>query len=789
MFLLLASIFSFSCKVDKHNIISIAEHSQIFGLASAVNLDIDTTNIFLEDFFDDVSKIDSIECDNNIGADLSTDKTILKLTIKSDSLPNLSVLNVYFDSNKYSILLKKSSKIKYKFSFNPRGKKYASVKLMGEINAWNPENSVLSLEKGKWTTEFAAEPGKYQYLLVIDGKQQLNPTNKDSISNNIGGFNSLMKIGSVNDSKLPYLFSISYSKNKIILGASGKIKNMIVFYQNYQLPPDFVIVRKNSVEITIPEQAGELERSYIRVWASNSNGFSNDIKIPLKFGKIILDAKDLNRTDYESAVIYNVFIDRFFDGNKKNDRPINNPKLVNPKADFMGGDITGLTDKLNSGFFDSLGINTIWLSPIVKNVEGAFGHWPNPETKFSAYHGYWPVSLTQIDDRFGTSNEFLKLVELVHKKNDNIILDFIAHHVHESAPLYKNHPNWTTSLYLPDGSLNTERWDDYRLTTWFDVFLPTLDNSIPEVYNLVSDSAVYWIEKYGIDGFRHDAAKHVPLVFWRSLTKKLKNNVEESNNSKLYQIGETYGTPELISSYVNSGMLNAQFDFNVYDAVSTALSVGNSFKNVENQLITSFKYYGSHNLMGNITGNQDRGRFISYAGGNLKYDEDAKLAGWTRKIDVGNPIAYKKSAMLFAFITTIPGIPVVYYGDEIGMPGGNDPDNRRMMQFSNLKPEQKELQNIASQLIKIRRNSMPLIFGDFKFIKVTDDLMAYQRTYFGQIVIVVFNNSDKEQNISLKLSSDFNYSGIEALYNRQFMLKNNNLNIKIPAYSFEIFQK
>jgi glycosidase len=317
----------------------------------------------------------------------------------------------------------------------------------------------------------------------------------------------------------------------------------------------------------------------------------------LEFGKVINNTTTLTRTDYENAVIYNVFVDRFFDGNPDNNRPINNPQLVNPKADFQGGDIAGILQKANEGFFDSLGINTIWISPIVKNVEGAYGHWNNPDTKFSAYHGYWPISLTEIDDRFGTSDDFYKLVENLHNTNKNIILDFVAHHVHEKSKIYQEHKDWTTNLYLPDGSLNTERWDDYRLTTWFDVFLPTLDNSRPEVYNFVSDSAIWWVKTYDIDGFRHDAAKHVPLIFWRTLTYKLKKQIEVPKNKRLYQIGETYGTPELVSSYVNSGMLDAQFDFNLYDAISTALTIGNSFKTVENQLLKSFKYYGWHNLM------------------------------------------------------------------------------------------------------------------------------------------------------------------------------------------------
>jgi glycosidase len=784
--LIILSVLSFSCNFSKEKSLKVPGKSEIFGLASPVQLQIDSTIVHLQDYFDDVSKIDSINCDKNLYKHLSNDKKILLLKLKSDSLPLLSTLDVWVEGFKYSILLKKSEKIKYKFIFNPQGQKYDSVKLMGEINAWNPNNTPLKYDNGLWSATITALPGTYQYLLVINGKQQLDPNNKDSISNNMGGFNSIMKIGHKHDNKKPYLFTISHSSSYIRIGVESKHSKIFVFWNNFLLPENYVIKKDSSYQILVPAAAVNLQRSYIRVWTYNKYGFSNDLKIPLTIGYVIDTTSQLNRTDFENAVIYNVFVDRFYDADTTNDKPINNPSVVLPKVDFHGGDIEGVLQKMQQGYFDSLGVNTLWLSPIVKNVQGAYGSWPNPKTKFSAYHGYWPVSFTQIDKRFGTPEQFENLVSEAHTKNDNILIDYVAHHLHKDAPFYKEHPNWVTNLYLPDGSLNTQRWDDHRLTTWFDVFLPTLNNALPQVANIVSDSALWWVKQYGIDGFRHDAAKHVPLSFWRMLTYKLKHQIEIPQNRKLYQIGETYGTPQLIASYIGSGMLNAQFDFNVYDAIATALSINKSFKNVQKNLLTSFKYYGWHNLMGYITGNQDRGRFISYAGGALKYNEDAKMAGWTRNVEVGDTIAYKKSAMLFAFITTIPGVPVIYYGDEIGMPGANDPDNRRNMIFDNLNKYQKKLKNTASKLIKLRRHSMPLCFGDFKFIFVSDSLMVYQRTYFRKTVIVLFNNSKKIKKLKLKLDKSFNYLNLVALNKSKFYIKNDSLKINLSANSFEI---
>lgn len=776
----------FSCKKSQE-VLVIPQKSEIFSLATPIFLNIDTTEIIFDDYFNDSKLIDSIRVPAALELKKIDGYKKIQLIVKDFlNLPFLSTMDVYVDSVKYSLLLKKSKKIHYTFEFDHAGKNYKEVKLMGEVNSWNPNNNLLTLKDGKWQTKLVVEPGVYQYLLVIDGVQQIDPSKKEKISNNMGGFNSVLKIGEENKSREVYLFTKSFNETTITIGAENKPEQLIVFWENYELPSSYISKIDSLYSIRIPSQASKVERSYIRIWAYNKAGESNDLLIPLQNGNVLTDAQLLKRTDYHGTVIYNVFIDRFFDGNKTNNRPINNPKLVHPRADYQGGDIKGVTEILKNGYFDSLGVNTLWISPIVKNVEGPYGQWKKPMTKFSAYHGYWPISFTQIDDHFGTSQEFEELVDLLHKGEKNILLDFVAHHVHQKAPFYLQHKENVTPLYLPDGSLNTERWDDHRLTTWFDVFLPTIDNSNPIVANIISDSAIWWLKTYKIDGFRHDAAKHVPLSFWRLLTYKSKRQVEIDENRKIYQIGETYGTPELIGSYVNSGMLEAQFDFNLYDAISTSLAVGNSFKKVEQELIKSLKNYGWHNLMGNITGNQDRGRFISYAGGTLRYDENAKEAGWTRTIDVGNSNAYKKSAMLFAFISTVPGIPVVYYGDEIGMPGGNDPDNRRMMQFGNLKEEQINLKNIAAKLLKMRRENISLIFGDFRMLLVDNNLMAYQRTYFDKSAIVVFNNSDNEQKITIEMPHNCSHKNIKSNFGTSFEIDCRKIIITLKPYSFEV---
>ena len=783
-FILIATlIFAFSCKNNEgaENVqeFSFPAENFIPGLASPVNLNTDTTIVSLKDYIPQDVEITGIKTNEAIQHKLSEDSLQLKLIVISNNLPKLSFLKINLVGIEHSILLKKSDKIKQKITFNPQGKTYQKVQIKGEMNAWNPNNTNLVLKDGIYETEFEIEPGTYQYLFVINGREKLDPANPKKISNGIGGFNSVMKVGVLDESNVPQIVTNSYAPNVINITFKNNVTELLATYRNFELDNSFFNIHEDTFQIVIPKDENK-KTAYIRIWAYNDYGISNDLLIPVQNKKVITDVNKLSRTDFHSAILYNTFVDRFKDGNPANNKPTKG--AIQQKANFHGGDIAGIIQKINDGYFEDLGINTIWVSPVVRNPKGAWGMYPNPKTKFSAYHGYWPVSFTKIDERFGTEEELSQLVETAHKHNLNVLLDFVANHVHQEHPYYKQHPENVTQLHLPDGTLNTERWDDHRLTTWFDVFLPTLDLSKPEVYNMLSDSAVYWIKKYNLDGFRHDATKHIPEIFWQTLTKKLKLEVEIPQNKKLFQIGETYGSPELISSYVNTGQLDAQFDFNVYDATVSAITSNSSFKNLARVLKTSQKYYGSNHLMGNITGNQDRGRFISYASGSLRFDEDAKLAGWTREVGVKDSVGYDKCAILNAVVATIPGIPVIFYGDEIGIPGGNDPDNRKMMRFDGLNKREQKLKDITKTLLHFRKSSLPLMYGDLQIIEASKNSFIYSRSYFGKTVYIIINSS--KGNKTFKIET--NKTNLKALFKTNFTTNNNEVEIMLRGNSFEI---
>ena len=491
-------------------------------------------------------------------------------------------------------------------------------------------------------------------------------------------------------------------------------------------------------------------RSFIRVYAMGDGKRLNDLLIPLENGKVVSDVAQLTRHDDQAQVLYSLMIDRFHNGNKANDWKMNSPEVLDI-VDYQGGDIAGITQKIKDGFFTELGINTIWISPITQNPWDAWGmnKFPNGNkydstktyTKFSGYHGYWPIFTTEVEKRFTTEEELHEMLDVAHKNGINVILDYVANHMHINSPTLQAHPDWHTDSILPDGRRNFELWDEARLTTWFDVHIPTLDLERPEVCSPMTDSALVWLDKFAFDGFRHDACKHIPLNYWRELGQKMKQRYPERH---IWMIGETYGDPSLIGSYVKSGMLNSQFDFNIYHTAIDVLGKPNqSLQKMHETVMQSLAAYGSHHTMGNISGNHDKCRFISLAGGAVSWNENDKAAGWEREIGVtadGNPEkeeqAYKAAMLLEVINLTIPGVPCIYQGDEYGEAGANDPDNRHMLKFNGLSERQQQFRNEVQQLVQLRRNSLPLIYGEYIPVTVTDTLWVFDRTYMGETVRV-----------------------------------------------------
>ena len=247
-----------------------------------------------------------------------------------------------------------------------------------------------------------------------------------------------------------------------------------------------------------------------------------------------------------------------------------------------------------------------------------------------------------------------------------------------------------------------------------------------------------------------------------------------------YQIGETFGSYDLVGSYVNNGQLNAQFNFNLYDtAVPTFIQENFSFENLDKQMQKTFNVFGVNHLMGNVMDSHDKVRFMAYADADINLNTpDAEEIGWNNPPKVDNPLSYEKLKLYIAYLLTIPGIPVVYYGDEFGMTGAADPDNRRMMRFDNelSEWEKKALQEV-SKIIHLRNQHSALRYGDFQTLQADENVYVYLRSDLNERILIAINKSNQSQEIKIKLPEFYNLKS-----------ENNTVLITLPPISWKVLE-
>jgi glycosidase len=583
---------------------------------------------------------------------------------------------------------------------------------------------------------------------VVDGTEEIDPKNPVFISNNIGGWNSILDLRDQNITE-PGMLVKNNHKGKWLHfeylpsndGASPQ--DWIVLLDNKELHADIVdILSGGGVKVNI----SGVKEGLLRIFGRDSKG-----RMIPENQTIIRNGEPLssNSDDWHFAIIYNIMVDRFRDGDSLNNKPIHDPKL-HELANFMGGDFAGIQQKLDEGYFKDLGVNTLWISPIQKQPDSSWVEWIPPNRTFSGYHGYWPIEPRKIDPRFGKSEEFHSIVKSAHQTGTKVILDFVSNHVHQDHPYLRDHKNWFGTVNLPDGRLNIRQWDgDTRLTTWFDEFIPSFDfPSAPVAINQVVKDAMWWMGEYDLDGFRQDAVKHVPHSFWKSLTRSAKIRFPEKN---IYQIGETFGSDELIGSYVNPAELDAQFNFSIYfNSRGVFSSDQPNFSDLGGVIAENRSTFGPIHLMGNITSSHDQLRFSGYADGQIEFSDN----GTARSFD--NPVGkirhistYSKMANFHAFNISQPGIPIIYYGEEIALMGEGDPGNRRMMRF-NISDNEMELKKTFSLLNGLRTEYSSLALGDQMILYNEGPVLVLLKKYFNEMILVAFNNSQDSKTIEIE---------------------------------------
>jgi cyclomaltodextrinase / maltogenic alpha-amylase / neopullulanase len=682
-------------------------------------------------------------------------------------------------------------------------KKPESLFVAGSFNGWNAgKNSMEDPDNdGCYTASINIEPGIHTYKFVVDGKWIPDPENPQKKDDGHQGFNSVIDLGKAKSNEtVPYFIPFDIKHDK---------KNMLVDYIFYyydeskKQPLDFksiqalignsILIKNYSregkkISITIPE--GELKGSCLRVFAKTEKG----IDVHEGYVYEMPESGRKKAFDWRDAIIYFTFNDRFYDGNPKNGRPVKDSHLAD-RANWHGGDFAGIESKIKEGYFNKLGINAIWLSPVNQNAKGAWKESIPPYRWFTGYHGYWPVEARKTDTRLGSIEELKNLVKTAHDHDIKIILDFVSNHVHKNHPYVKEHPEWFGTLDLPGGKKNIRLFDEYPFTTWFDTFLPSFNYpGSQEAQKQVISDAIWWLKTTDADGFRHDATKHIPHDFWKKLCRKIRKEIEIPETRSIYQVGETISDRETIMEFVGPGLLTGQFDYPLMWTLRDAFGKGTiGVDELYKAAHKSDEDYGPMAIMSPFVSSHDFPRFIAFCDGDLPDSEinDEKEVGWKKKLKVDKKISYDKLFMAMAFVMTRPGAPMVYYGDEIGMTGAGDPDNRRMMRFGkSINAQEKKMMTRVSNLFKVRRKHPALSRGKGISLIMEKDRIAFIRSSFNDKILCVFNRSEKAYSTKVALPEVFrNYKKAKPLLGKnKLKIKEGIAEIKIPPYTAEFYE-
>ncbi|WP_028393172.1 alpha-amylase family glycosyl hydrolase [Bacillus cihuensis] len=417
---------------------------------------------------------------------------------------------------------------------------------------------------------------------------------------------------------------------------------------------------------------------------------------------------------WQDESVYSLMIDRFNNGDTKNDKEVD----VNDPLAYQGGDFAGIIEKLD--YIKDMGFTAIMLTPIFDNE--AFG-----------YHGYWIKDFYNTDEHFGTIDEFKKLVAEAHKRDMKIILDFVVNHVGPNHP-WVNDPKKQDWFHEKKGITN---WNDQNQveTGWLHD-LPDLNQDYPETRAYLLDAAKWWIQETDVDGYRLDTVKHVDKSFWNDFSKAVKEEKKD-----FYLIGEIWlDDPTVIASYQETG-IDGFMDF------SQNASMRDAFSKPDQSLNFVF------------TALDRNEKLFTHPEWNGKFIDNHDMTRFTHEIAANNENQETRWKLALTYMYTTPGIPIIYYGSEIAMNGGNDPDNRRFMGFK----ADPVLIDYITKLSEIRQQHPALMKGDLELLHVNDSTAVYKRTFQNETIIVAINNSSKSQTIDVdanKLGTDKELRGL-----------------------------
>ncbi len=456
--------------------------------------------------------------------------------------------------------------------------------------------------------------------------------------------------------------------------------------------------------------------------------------------------------DWRDGVMYFVFVDRFFNGDKGNDSKNPNAQVADI-ANWAGGDWKGVTQKIQEGWFKDLGVNVLWLTVPMDNTDAA--ELGDDGKLYTAFHGYWPRDIQATNSHFGSMADLKTLVDTAHAQGIQVVLDYAMNHVHKESPLFKDHADWFYKLNGGGGDCvcgaSVCPWDGpSAIWCWFRDYLPDFNFNNAAARKASIDNVMWWMEQSGADGLRLDAIKHVDGPWLTDLRQRLNTELEPKRGQHIWLVGETYtGDQNLIKSFVDPcTKLDGQFDFPwraLLDEV--VLLRKGKMADLESFMNKNDTFYGADAVMSPFAGNHDLPRLIHYASDPPLFDnvwDAGKGSAWNNPPGVVQDAkAYQRVAVAMALLMTNRGVPLIYYGDELGLAGAGDPDNRRMMPWAGWTDPQKQLLAQMKKLGQLRKDLSALRRGVRTTEWIGQDAWVYRMSDDKGSVYVAINRGDQ----------------------------------------------
>ncbi len=502
-------------------------------------------------------------------------------------------------------------------------------------------------------------------------------------------------------------------------------------------------------------------------------------------------------------VIYFLMPDRFADGDPTNNNPVKSPGLYDRTKGrlYHGGDLQGIIDKLP--YIKSLGATAIWTTPIYDNNDKPDYKemYPNAEggakETTTGYHGYGATDFYGVEEHLGDMAKLREFVRKAHALGLVVIQDQVVnhtgpYHVWANDPPTPTWFNGTVENHLNN---NWQKWTamnpraSYQtqarnIDGWFIDILPDLNQNDPEVEKYLIQNTLWWLANTGIDAIRMDTLPHVPRTFWEKWMTALKREYPKVN-----VLGELYDGDPALLAYFQGGRrgqdgvdtrIDTLYDFGLFYQIRNSFAQGQSIRGVSQMLAHDWLYPRPEALV-TFLGVHDMPRFMNEKGATV---EGLKMAQ--------------------TFLMTTRGTPLLYYGDELAMPGGGDPDNRRDFPggFPNDKrnaftalgrtSEENDVWNHLAALGKLRLELEPLRRGRSLDLYDGEQQAVYSRLTDKQAVIVAFNNDTKPTMI------EFGVADLKIIPNGATMIdrlgkakditvQNGKMRVELPARYAAIF--